>query len=67
MIYVIKGNIELDDKPVYLDTNEGTSVTVTEQDEYDGDVVARFETTDEYYDWGKKEIRNFGVIENISS
>lgn len=37
MIYVIKGNIELDEKPVHLQTNEGTSITVTERDEYDGD------------------------------
>lgn len=65
MIYVIKGNIELDEKPVYLETNEGTSITVTEREAYDGDCIEKFETTDEYYAWGKKEINGFGQIPTV--
>lgn len=60
MIYVIKGNIELDEKPVHLQTNEGTSITVTERDEYDGDCVEKFKTTEDYYEWGMDNIDGFG-------
>lgn len=57
MIYILKGKVEIDESPVFIETVEGDFLTVTEID--CEDYFASFETTDEYYKWAIMNVKDF--------
>lgn len=57
MIYILKGKIEIDESPVFIETLKGDFLTVTEID--CENYFTSFETTDEYYKWALINIKDF--------